>query len=254
MRAFDDEALPMLACAIIQARMCSQRLPGKALLELSGKPVLAHVIDRLKACKNIDCVAVATSDNPADDEIVSLCSRLSIRCERGSEDDVLQRYISAASAIGADIIVRVTGDNPLTDPDIVDCLVDAMSQDPELQYCCSENSPLGTSCEAVSLATLKHVQEICDSPDHREHVTLFIRERPDLFRVRELRSELGMPDLRLTLDTQDDFQTLSVVFRELYRSGELLPVRDVIDYLRGHEDVVALNKDVSQRRPGNPVL
>jgi len=254
MRALDDKAPPRLACAIVQARMCSERLPGKTLLELSGKPVLAHVLDRLKSCKTLDCVAVATSINPADDAIVSLCNELSVRCERGSEDDVLKRYISAASAIGADIVVRVTGDNPLIDPDIVDSLVDAMRQDPDSEYCYAVNSPLGSSCEAVSLAALKHVQDVCDRPDHREHVTLLIRERPDLFRVKELRSELGTPDLRLTLDTHDDFQMLSAVFRDLYRPGQLLAVREVIDYLSSHEDVVRVNKQVRQRRPGSPVV
>jgi len=254
MQECDEDSPPGLACAIVQARMCSERLPGKTLLELAGKPVLAHVIDRLKACKTLDCVAVATSRNPADDAIVSLCNRLSVRCERGSEDDVLKRYISAASAIGADIVVRVTGDNPLVDPDIVDCLVDAMRRDPDLQFCYAANSPLGTSCEAVSLAALRHVQEICDRPDHREHVTLFIREHPDRFRLKELRSELGRPDVRLTLDTHEDFQVLSAVFHELYRPGQLLAVQDVIDYLSSHEDVVRVNKQVQQRRPGSPVV
>lgn len=254
MPRFSETSPPRLACAIVQARMCSERLPGKALIELAGRPVLAHVIDRLRACKRLDCIAVATSVNPADDAIVSLCNELSARCERGSEDDVLQRFVGAASAIGADIVVRVTGDNPLIDPDIVDALVYAMRQDPDLQYCCAANSPLGTSCEAVSLTALRRVQAICERLEHREHVTLFIRERPDLFRVRELKSELGRPDLRLTLDTDEDFQMLSAVFRELYLPGELLAVRAVTDYLSSHEDVVRMNRNVQQRRPGNPVV
>jgi len=254
MPRFGETSPARLACAIVQARMRSERLPGKTLLELAGRPVLRHLIDRLRACKSLDCIAVATSVNPADDAIVSLCNELSLRCERGSEDDVLGRFVAAASAIGAEIVVRVTGDNPLIDPDIVDALVDAMQQDPDLQYCYAANSPLGTSCEAVSLTALRHVQALCERHEHREHVTLFIRERPDLFRVKELRSKLGRPDLRLTLDTDEDFQMLSTVFRKLYRPGKLLAVRDVMDYLSSHEDVVRVNKNVQQCRPGNPVV
>ena len=242
-----------LLCAVVQARMGSERLPGKTLFMLAGRPVLAHVIDRLKAC-NLDCVAVATSVRPADDAIVSLCNELSVQCVRGSEDDVLKRFVEAASAIGAGTIVRVPGDNPLTDPNIVDSLADAMRQDPKLEYCFASNAPLGTSCEAVRLNVLRRVQALCDGAEYREHVTLFIRERPDLFSVMEIRSSLGMPELRLTLDTEEDFEMLSAVFTELYHPGELLAVRDVIRYLKDHEGVMRLNRDIKQRRPGNPIV
>ena len=241
-------------CAIVQARMGSERLPGKTLLALADKPVLAHVIERLRVCKNLDCLAVATSVRPADDAIVSLCKALSVQCVRGSENDVLERFVEAGSAIGAETIVRVTGDNPLIDPAIVDALADAMRRDPKLEYCFASNAPLGTSCEAVRLGVLRRVQALCDRPDQREHVTLFIRENPQLFNVMEIRSSLGTPGLRLTLDTEEDFEMLSAVFAALYHPGELLAVRDVIRYLQEHESVMRLNRDVRQRRPGNPVV
>ncbi|MBN1593331.1 MAG: glycosyltransferase family protein [Candidatus Coatesbacteria bacterium] len=242
------------AVAIVQARMGSTRLPGKALLKLAGKAVLEHVLERLLSCKNLCGVAVATSDHPDDNPIVELCRSISVRCERGSEENVLERYIDAADAIGAKIILRITGDNPLIDPEIVDSLAALLLDDPNLDYAYAVNAPLGTASEAVTLQALRRAGKESSLPEHREHVTLFIRERPQLFRVTEFRSELGSPDTRLTLDTQEDHQLLSAIFEELYSPGEVLSVRNVLHYLSEREHLLALNQSVRQHRPGNPLV
>ncbi|MCD6327018.1 hypothetical protein J7M28_05645, partial [bacterium] len=179
---------------------------------------------------------------------------LGVRCERGSESDVLARYISAASALQADIILRLTGDNPLVHPPIVEQLADAMQDDPSMDYCCASNAPLGTACEAVRFDALVRVKTLTDRPEHTEHVTLFIREHPDLFKVGEVRSELGMTDLRLTLDTHEDYQMLSTVFDSLYRPNRLLGVGEVVRYLDKNKDLRLLNESVKQRCPGKPVI
>lgn len=242
------------AAAIIQARLGSERLPGKTLLGLAGVPVLQHVIQRLQAVESLDMVCVATTQNDLDAPVCSLCHRLGIPYFRGSEENVLGRYTGAAATFGADIIVRVTADNPLIHPPIVGELVGLIRTRPEVEYCYATNSPLGAACEAVRFDALLRAESQCKTAEHREHVTLFIREHPELFSVREVKSDLGNPDMRLTLDTAEDFELLSTVFARLQRPGQLLDVRDVIEFLNQHEAVRLLNRDVMQRRPGRPLV
>ena len=247
-------AQALSSAAIVQARMGSERLPGKTLLALAGVPVLQHVLDRLASCNGLDLIAVATSRSAQDDPIEKLCETLGVPCIRGSETDVLGRYILAASKLAAQIVVRVPADNPLCHPPIVDDLVSAMRSSPSLEYCYVTDAPLGTACEAVTLAALKKTASLSSRPEHREHVTLFIREHPELFSVARITSGLGNPELRLTLDTPQDYQMLSAVFDALYTPDRLLDVADVIDYLNRHDNVRAINASVRQKRPGMPVI
>ena len=138
--------------AIVQARMGSSRLPGKVLLKLDGRSILTYLVERLRHTKCLDQVVVATTVEPRDDILVEECRRHEIDCFRGSEPDVLARYLGAATVTGADIIVRVTGDNPFTDPGSIDRVVNHMLET-GAEYVIENGLPVGTTGEALTRRT-----------------------------------------------------------------------------------------------------
>jgi len=232
--------------------MGSERLPGKSLIEIEGAPLLQHVLLRAQAAELVDQTVVATSESQTDDPIAEFCGQQRVRCVRGSEEDVLSRYVKAAFESDAAIVVRITGDNPLTHPPIVDGLVSRMLVEPALEYCFASNAPLGTACEALTYPALCRVDDMAETKEHREHVTLLIRERPELFRVGEVVSDLGSPGLRLTVDTEEDLKLMRALIKALGKPGEPVRVRDVIAYIDRNKELRGLNEHVKQRASGRP--
>ncbi len=147
--------------AIIQARMGSSRLPGKVLLPLGGRSILGYLVDRLRGTRMLDDIVVATTVNPGDDIIAADCLRRDVLCFRGSEQDVLGRYLGAAAVSDADIIVRVTADNPFTDPDSIDRVVEHILST-GAEYVIEDGLPVGTTGEAVTRRLLDRIGEIAD--------------------------------------------------------------------------------------------
>lgn len=205
----------MKTVCVVQARMGSSRLPGKVLKTLAGRPLLAHVVDRARAARRCDRVVVATSIAPADDAVAALCAELGAPCHRGDEANVFERMTSAAEAEGAEILVRLTGDNPFTPGELIDRTVDALTADgasyaaglPESGY------PLGLTVEAVVLADLKRLSDPAD-PAVREHVTWALRTRADVTR-RLVAPERPLAPGPYTIDTPEDFARLAPVFERL---------------------------------------
>jgi len=205
------------ATAIVQARTGSTRLPRKVLLELGDRCVLRWVLDRVGRAKQLDSVVLATSTNARDDVLAERCRVWGVPCFRGSEEDVLGRFLAAAQAHDAGLIVRVNADNPLVDPFYVDRLVDAMkgSTMDYVSYRFTDGTPVMLTAvsffaEIMTLDCLRRAAARIADPSEREHVTLGIYRRPDVFRV----DWLEVPDfcsdrrLRFTLDTQDDLSLL----------------------------------------------
>ena len=179
----------MKMVAIIQARMGSTRLPGKVLKEVARKPMLEHVINSLKQAKTLNEIMVATSVNERDRPIIELSKRLGVGCFAGSEEDVLDRFLEAAEQVRADVIVRVTSDCPLIDPNTVDKIVRCHLQS-NVDYTRtlidasnSKSFPRGLDTEVFSVKVLRRVHKLANKPYEREHVTIFIYERPELFRI-----------------------------------------------------------------------
>ncbi|MDZ5649200.1 glycosyltransferase family protein [Nitrospirillum sp. BR 11828] len=244
---------PRVVC-ITQARMGSTRLPGKVLLTVAGKPLLAHQIDRLRRATRVDEVVVATSDRPADDPIADLCRDLGVACFRGSEPDVLDRFCRAALAHRADVVVRVTGDCPLIDPGLIDRLLALfLAADPPLDHAAVDigHYPRGLDAEAMSMTALRAAWQEAREPFEREHVTPFIYRRPDRFRLGALPPEgpapveMGMQ--RWCVDTVEDFQLVRRLLEELLPAKPHFTWTDCLDVLRRHPDWGLLNRDVVQK-------
>ena len=236
--------------AIIQARMRSTRLPGKVMLDIASRPMLFHVVDRVRQAACADEVIIATSDSETDQQIVSLARDLGVRSFAGSETDVLTRFVDAADMAKADIVIRVTGDCPLIDPAIIDETFDA-HMDSGADYtgnAARRTLPRGLDVEIVSTEALRRVLRIASEPRHREHVTSYIYENSQQFRIEhfEVEGHLRRPDIRLTVDTLEDLRLVREIYRRFHRPGQIMDVRGVIEWLDTHPSWAGINTQAEQ--------
>lgn len=188
--------------------MGSTRLPGKVLLPIARRPLLAHVLGRLAELQHSAQVVVATSTETVDDVIEAFCSDTGVACFRGSETDVLARYRECALAYGFDPVVRLTADNPFTDVVELDRLI-RLHPGAGNDYTHSFGMmPQGVGAEIFSFAALERSYREGHAPNHREHVNEYIQENPALFRIGQLDVPVAKrhPQLRLTVDTEEDYQ------------------------------------------------
>ena len=199
--------------------MGSSRLPGKVLLPLGGRSILTYLVERLNRTRTVDEVVVATTVHPCDDIILEECRRHDVTCFRGSEHDVLGRYRAAATVSGADIVVRVTGDNPFTDPESIDRVVRHIV-DNGVEYALEDGLPVGTTGEAMTARLLGRMSDLADRTDDprwREHVTLYAKENLEEARGEFLRPRpaCARPEIRLTVDELPDYFMAQEVARSL---------------------------------------
>ena len=242
--------------AIVQARMGSRRLPGKVLADISGRPMLERVISRVKRARQPDEVVIATSRVPEDDPIEALCARLGLPCSRGSAEDVLDRFHQAAMERQAEVIVRITGDCPLIDPELVDETITAFRQAaPAVDFACNRlpwdrTYPIGTDTEVCSRAALDAAWREADQAYQREHVMPYLYENPDRFRVLHVQSsdpELGK--MRWTVDEAEDLTFVREVYSRFDRDD--FSWRDVVDLLRQEPELASLNVAVPHKSHKN---
>jgi spore coat polysaccharide biosynthesis protein SpsF len=186
--------------------MGSRRLPGKVLLPFGRRSILAYLVHRLGLARTLDQVAVATTRDSRDDAILAECEKIGIACFRGGEIDVLRRYADAARAFAADVVVRVTADNPFTDPGSIDRMVRAVAGR-AVPYAIEDHLPVGTTGEALSADLLYHIESVSDKDEWREHVTLYAKDNLELVGGRILEPPAGLDcgRLRLTVDEMVDY-------------------------------------------------
>lgn len=203
----------MKIIAIVQARMGSTRLPEKVLKPMAGVPLIELVLRRLEKARELSKIVVATSNNPLNKPLVKHVECLGFACEQGSEDDVLDRYITAATKHSADVIVRITGDCPLVDPALVDeCVRHFLEADVDyLSNIDPPSYPDGLDIEVMSLAALQRASTEAQTPAQREHVTPYIREN-DKFTRRSLGNEQDLSNLRWTVDNSEDLEVITKIF------------------------------------------
>lgn len=234
----------------MQARTGSTRLPGKVLADLAGRPMLAHQLRRLQACRLADDIVVATTEAAADDPLTRLADEAGVRWFRGSEDDVLARYLGAAREAGADVVVRVTADCPLIDPEQTDRVTAALG-DGLCDYASNvvrRTFPRGLDSEAMTREALERAGRLAVSAAAREHVTrVMLVERPELFRLRSVEDERDNSDLRWTVDTAADLEMVRRVYAALSLDARILPYPEVLAFVRAHPEVSALNAAVRQK-------
>ncbi|MFP5113728.1 cytidylyltransferase domain-containing protein [Bacillaceae bacterium C204] len=239
--------------AIIQARMGSTRLPGKVMKEVLGKPLLEFQIERVRKSKLITRVVVATTKKETEQPIIDLCKRLSVDYFRGSEMDVLARYFEAANQYKADVVVRLTSDDPLIDPTIIDKIITEFLSNPS-KYDYVSNSidktyPLGLDTEVFSMNALKQAYQEAKSPAFREHVTPYIRLHPDKFNIGVVLHPVDLSSYRLTVDTKEDLELISRVLSELYeKKRECFTLEDIIVLLQQHPEWILLNSHIEQKK------
>ena len=230
--------------AIVQARMGSTRLPGKVLKDVSGYPLLWHVVDRLHMAKNLDKIVVATSTSPLDDSISDFCGKEGISCYRGSEDDVLDRYYGAAKHFVADIIVRITADCPLIDPRVLDKVVEVYLSE-GCDYASNtikRTYPDGLDVEVFSFQSLENASLHALLASEREHVTPYIWKNPHLFKICQVTQECDLSSLRWTVDQPQDLEFVRAVYRHLYQSKKIFLTKDILRLIEEHPEYQDINQ------------
>lgn len=215
----------MSTMAFLQARMGSTRLPGKVLMPIQGQSILERAVRRLKASPAVDEVVVLTSCRDVDDVVEAEARRLRVPAYRGPELDVLARFYEAAVRFRPDIIVRATADNPLIDIGSITRIVTGL-RSRGLDLCMENGLPYGAATEAVTAEALTRAHLESHTARDREHVTLYIKEHPESFRVGYLRApeSVRFPDLRVTVDTCEDFSFVENVICRLPENDAPLPL------------------------------
>lgn len=233
--------------AIIQARMGSTRLPGKVLMTIGGDPLLKIQLDRVTLSKKIDKIIVATSTLSSDDEIEKFCDSYGVDCFRGAETDVLDRYYEAAKKYNADLIVRLTADCPLTDPDIIDELV-KMHQDSQVEYASNtvppdtSQWPDGSDVEVFTFEALENAHKYSSDAAEREHVTFYFwKNEKANFKIVQMKNPEDWSKYRFTVDYLEDFEVVKILMAELKREKLFGHVNEVIKILRENPGIVEIN-------------
>ncbi|CAD5926462.1 Spore coat polysaccharide biosynthesis protein SpsF [Planktothrix agardhii] len=241
----------MKIVATIEARMTSSRLPGKVLLPAMGKPMLYHLVNRLKAVPSINEIVLATTINATDDVLIDFSKQESILSYRGSEEDVMSRVIGAAETADADVIVEITGDCPIIDPDLVEQTIQ-MYLHHEAAYASNthiSSYPDGMDTQVFSLESLKRSSAMTDAPLDHEHVSLYMRNHPEIFPHVHLIAppSLHWPSLGLTLDEQADYLLLKKIIETLSPENPLFSCLDTIELLKQNPDWLEINRHVVRK-------
>ena len=223
--------------------MGSTRLPGKVMREVLGKPLLWHLINRLKWSQLIDKIVIATTDKAKDEPILKLAEESGIDSFAGSEDDVLDRYYQAAKKYNAEAVVRITADCPLIDPEVTDRIIGHyLKNRDKLDYVHTGRSfPDGLDTEVFSFAALEVAWREARWLSEREHVTPYIK-KSGIFRMATVEYEDDLSQMRWVVDDEKDFQLVTEIFQSLYKEGEIFHLKDIVDFLSKRPELLELNK------------
>ena len=236
----------MKTAVFLSSREKSTRLPKKVILEIKGKTVTEHLIDRLKVAKIPDMVVLCTSTHPDDDILVDIAKKSNINYFRGSEDDKLDRYLNAALKFNIDFMTIVDGDDIFCDPICLDNIIKKYKET-NADYLVYKNLPLGATGHGLKLEALKKVMELKDQDDTEVWAGYFIQS--DIFKVEYLEpdEELKHPEYRMTLDYQEDFDFFKAIFDRLYEPNKVFSLRDIIKLLENNPELVEINKGVQKK-------
>jgi spore coat polysaccharide biosynthesis protein SpsF len=245
----------MRICAIVQARMGSSRLPGKVMKSLAGKTVLGQLLVRLARARQLDGVVVATTTSPQDDVICAESQKYNVMHFRGSENDVLSRYHGAALACGAEAVARVTSDCPLFDPSVLDQMLavfrDANRITVTLDYMSNverRTYPRGLDAEIFTFAALDRSHKEARIESYREHVTPYMHQHPEWFRIGSFSGDVDLSEYRWTLDTPEDWTLIKTIYDTLSPDGRAFSTADVLKLLKERPELAKLNAHVEQTK------
>lgn len=234
--------------AILQARMSSSRLPGKVLLPILGKPMLLRQIERIRRSQCSEALVVATSTDLSDDGLSQVCSDANVAVFRGSLEDVLDRFYKTALHYRPEYVVRLTGDCPLIDPVVIDAVIDyCISND--LDYASNALEPVfpdGLDTEVMRFECLRCAWENAVLPSHREHVTPYIYQNPERFRIGRYKTHTDLSHLRWTVDEPEDYQLARAVYEALYPENPEFSMEDVINLFHARPELQQINAEVGR--------
>lgn len=222
---------------ILQARMGSTRLPGKSMMNLKGAPLVGRIIERVKRCKRVDRIGLATTKKPEDDPLEELGHRYGIFMFRGAENDLVDRYYQASKALKAEVIVRVPADNPAAEPNEIDRVIayhlksqnDFSTSYPDVL---NNGYPDGIGAEVFNFKALEKVWKTVIDPRYREHPHTYFYEHPETFKIGtiECPSEFRRPDIKLDVNTRDDYMFMAQLYEDLYPRKPDFHIRDIIEW------------------------
>jgi spore coat polysaccharide biosynthesis protein SpsF (cytidylyltransferase family) len=230
---------------LIAVRMKSTRLPKKALLIIEDQTLVEHIIDRMKHCKRVDFVMLCTSTHPDDQILLKIADMKGVLSFAGSEDDVMQRFLDAAKKVEANIIVRVTGDNPLTSPSFIDNAIDHhMKTNSDYTY--TTELPQGTKGEVISISALERAHKLAENTNFSEYMTWYFIENPSFFKIEKVpvSEDMKRPHYRLTVDTPEDFELIKIIYRKMYKPGKIISLKEVIKFLDNNPALLKINSNI----------
>ena len=245
---------------IIEARMSSSRLPGKVLLPVMDKPLLLLMVERLKNVDFVSDIIIATTENQSDDVIVDLAQKEGIPFYRGSDKDVLGRVLKTAQSFSTNLIIEITGDNPLADPklvnDLVDCFLkkendfDIISTD--MGYYNKDKLitfPLGLGGKVFETELLKEVSLKTNHPTDREHVVNYILKNTEIYKCHNFIAKglYKRPEIRLTMDYEEDYQLIKKIYEYLYKENNNFSFSEVIKFLDANPKLKSINSHCKQK-------
>lgn len=238
--------------AIIQARMGSARLPGKVLKKINGKPIIEHLINRVKLARKIDQIVLAIPDISRDDVLFKLSKKIGVTCVRGDEKNVLSRYLKAAKETKADTIIRITGDCPLIDAQIIDEVLDEFEKE-KCDYLINDvrykGYPRGFDVDVFSLKALERTAKLADKNYYKEHATTFMLAHPEMFKITYYKApeKLYRPNYRLCVDKKIDLVLVKKIF-DHFKPRKNFTAQEIIEYLDKNPKITSINKNVKQKK------
>ena len=242
----------MTTAILITARLKSTRLPMKVIKSILGRPMISHLLDRLKLAKRPEQIIICTSPISQDDPLQEIAKREAVACFRGHPEDVLQRLTDAAAHYNIDTVISCTADNPFVDPEYIDYLVDLHIQQGN-DFTNTEGLPFGTFAYALAYPAMVRACQIKDEIDTEVWGGYFTQT--GLFKVGTLNvtdMAVTRPELRLTVDTPEDFQLIEKIFEALHTDGQVFSLQDIVQLCDQSPDLLKINAFIKQK-PGKPI-
>ena len=217
--------------AVIQSRMESSRLPGKAMMEICGKPIIEHVIERTKKIKGIHTIILATSTDEKNQPIINLAKKHKCDTFSGPENDVLERYYQITKLYNNSYILKVTGDSPLIDPDLASNIITKVTND--YDYINMSGVPLGVEVELIKNEALIKIHRESTGRYNKEHISNYIKTNPNKFKIKTYDMNLKVKDgekIKLTISTKEDFDFVENIYKNLYKN-KIFTTKEVLDFI-----------------------